>query len=281
MTSPSPPDDRPSEPPEEPVPGGPETSPTPEAKPRGAVATVLAAVGFVLLKLKGGLGLLKAAPLAKLALSSLSMLAMVWVEAQRYGIAFGIGFVVLIFLHEMGHGAAIRRAGLEAGWPVFIPFVGAMIALRGRPPTAAVEADIAYAGPLAGTAASLACAAVYLLGGSRVWLALGYSGFFLNLFNLIPMSPLDGGRVAQAFSRRSWILGAVLLGGMFLVTKAPQLLLIGGFALINIFRGKDPDQVPATPEEQRSWMARYFGLCFFLGAAIFVSGRLLGHGHAD
>ena len=259
-------------------PSSPPEDPPPAANPpRGALATAAAAVGFLLLKLKGGLTLLKAVPLGKLALSSLSMLAMVVFEAQRYGLLFAVGFVVLIFIHEMGHAGAIRRAGLEAGWPVFIPFVGAMIALRGRPPTAAIEADIAYAGPLAGTAASLACAAVFLLTGSRVWLALGYTGFFLNLFNLIPMSPLDGGRVAQAFSRRAWILGGILLGGMFFVTRAPQLLLIGGFALMQVFRGNRQEQVPATPEEQRGWMARYFGLCFFLGAAIFVSGRLLGH----
>ena len=91
------------------------------------------------------------------------------------------------------------------------------------------------------------------------------------------MSPLDGGRVAQAFSKRAWILGGVLLGGMFLFTRAPQLLLIGGFALFRIFRGQDAAQVPATPEEQRHWMVRYFGLCFFLGAAIFLSKQLLGH----
>jgi Zn-dependent protease len=255
----------------------PDDPPPPPKQPRGTLATIAAAAGFLLLKLKGGLGLLKAVPLGKLALSSLSMLAMVWFEAQRYGLLFAVGFVVLIFLHEMGHAGAIRRAGLQAGWPVFIPFVGAMIALRGRPPTAAVLAYIAYAGPLAGTAASLACAAVYLPTGSRLWLALGYSGFFLNLFNLIPVSPLDGGRVAQAFSRRAWILGGLLLGGMFLVTRAPQLLLIGGFALFQVFRGQSAEQLPATAEEQRSWMARYFGLCFFLGAAIFVSRRLLGH----
>jgi Zn-dependent protease len=256
----------------------PRPEPPPEKKPsRGAWATVAAGGAYLLLKLKWVFGLLKAAPLAKLAVTSFSMLAMVWFEAQRYGILFGVGFVLLIFLHEMGHGYAIRRAGLEAGWPVFIPFVGAMISLRGRPATATVEADIAYAGPVAGTAASLACAAVYLLGGSRLWLALAYTGFFLNLFNMIPMPPLDGGRVAKAFSRRAWILGGVLLGGMFLLTQTPQLLLIGGFALLHAFRGQDPNQLPATPAEQRGWMARYFGLCFFLGAAIFVCGQLLGH----
>ncbi len=200
--------------------------------------------------------------------------------AQRDGLPFAAGFVVLILIHELGHGYAIRRAGLDAGWPVFIPFIGAMISLRGQPPSAAVEADIAYAGPLAGTAASLVAASLYFVTGSQLCLALAYSGFFLNLFNLTPIRPLDGGRVAQAFSRRAWIVGGLVLGGMFLVSHAPQLLLIGFVALSRIFRGTDaaPDQQPVTEEERRAWTYRYFGLCFFLGAAMFFTHRMLSPG---
>ena len=178
----------------------------------------------------------------------------------------------------MGHAVAIRRAGLEAGWPVFIPFVGAMIALKGRPASRAVEARIAYAGPLAGTAASLLAAAFFLLTGSRLWLSLAYTGFFLNLFNLIPISPLDGGRVAQVFSRRASIIGGALLAAMFFVTMAPQLLLIGGMALMhNWRRGASTEMAlePATEEDRSVWSLKYFGLCFFLGACIYLSNRLL------
>jgi Zn-dependent protease len=240
----------------------------------------LATIGTLLLvKLKSALALLKFAGLGKFALTGLSMLAMVALEAQRGGWLFGVGFVVLIFLHEMGHAVAIRREGLEAGWPVFIPFFGAMIALKGRPASRAAEARIAYAGPVAGTAASLVTAGIFLLTGSRVWLGLAYTGFFLNLFNLVPISPLDGGRVAQAFSRRAFLVGGLLLGGMYLVTQAPQLLFIGVMAVMHNLRNRgasaDETVAPASPQEQAAWSLRYFGLCFFLGACVYLSNRLM------
>ena len=251
--------------------------PPPRAK---GVGGSVAAVGALLLfKAKSVLGLLKLAGLGKFAVTGLSMFAMIALEAQRAGWLFGVGFVVLIFIHEMGHAVAIRREGLEAGWPVFIPFFGAMIALKGRPQSRVAEARIAYGGPLAGTLASLLTAGLYLLSGSRIWLALAYSGFFLNLFNLVPISPLDGGRVAQVFSRRASLIGGLLLGAMFLVTMAPQLLIIGVFAVMHNLRRRQTDTAsslpPAPPEEQSTWSLRYFGLCFFLGASIYFSNRLL------
>jgi Zn-dependent protease len=251
--------------------------PAPRRSPLGAVA---ATAGVVLLKGKALLGVLKLATLGKFALTALSMLAMVWFEAQRSGVWFGVGFVLLILVHELGHGVAIKRAGLDAGWPVFIPFFGAMISLRGRPQSRDVEATIAYAGPLAGTAASLVVAGLGLLTGARLPLALAYTGFFLNLFNMVPMPPLDGGRIATVFSPRAWILGAVVLGGMFLVTGAPQLAIIGLLALTHLRRRAAPaggGDVEPTPEAVKSrWTVRYFGLCFFLGAAIFFTQRVLG-----
>ena len=230
----------------------------------------------MLLKAKVLLGALKFATLGKLALTALSMLAMVWFEAQRSGVWFGVGFVLLILIHELGHGWAIKRAKLDAGWPVFIPFFGAMISLRGQPQSRDQEATIAFAGPLAGTAASLVCAALGLFLQSRLFIALAYTGFFLNLFNLVPLPPLDGGRVATAFSPRAWLIGALILGAMFLATGAPQLLLIGVLALMRRRTpapGAEPE--PMTEDLRRTWTTRYFGLCFFLGAAIFFTQRLM------
>jgi Zn-dependent protease len=253
-------------------------SPGPQAR-RGPWRAIAVTSGVVLLKAKALLGALKLASLGKLALTALSMLAMVWVEAARNGLWFGIGFVLLILIHELGHGWEIKRAGLEAGWPVFIPFVGAMIALRGRPQSRDVEARIAFAGPVAGTAASLVLAAFGLLLQSRLCFALAYTGFFLNLFNLVPMPPLDGGRVAAVFSPRGWILGAVILGAMFLATGAPQLLLIGLLALTRRGRVASDASFESTPDSVRkAWTTRYFGLCFFLGAAIFFTQRLAATG---
>jgi Zn-dependent protease len=245
-------------------------------RPRGPWRTLLAGLGIALLKAKALLAALKLATLGKLALTALSMLAMVWFEARRSGVWFGVGFVLLILIHELGHGWAIKRAKLDAGWPVFIPFFGAMISLRGQLQSRDQEATIAFAGPVAGTAASLVCAGLGLLMESRLFLALAYTGFFINLFNLVPLPPLDGGRVATAFSPRAWLVGALILGATFLATGAPQLLIIGLIALMRR-RGASagPTLDPMTEDLRRTWTTRYFGLCFFLGAAIFFTQRLM------
>jgi len=256
------------------------TSPPPQAPPpraggRGTAVLVGAGLLAVLAKLKGGLVLLKGLKFGKLLLTMGSMFAMVWFEAVRNGWAFGVGFVLLILVHELGHGLAIKRAGLEAGYPVFIPFFGAFISLKGQPRSALVEAEIAIAGPIAGTVASLACAGVYFATHARLWLALAYMGFFLNLFNLTPLSPLDGGRVAALFSRRAWIIGAVVVGGMFLLTQTPQLLLIG---LMSLLHRPAPvehlEEVPAAA--RRNMAAHYFGLCAFLAIGTYLARQLLG-----
>lgn len=233
---------------------------------------------FALTKLKTLLGLVKLLPMGKVLITSLSMLAMIAFESQRSGWTFAVGFVLLILIHELGHGYAMRRHGVHAGWPVFIPFIGAMIAMKGTPRDRNVEAHIAYGGPFAGAAAALATAGVGLMIESRLLIALAYSGFFLNLFNLTPMSPLDGGRIAQAFSRRAWIAGLIILGGMLVITQTPQLLLIGLMGLGHLFRrgGEEPRDTLSTGE-QRAWATRYFGLCAVLVAGVYLSGRLLGH----
>jgi Zn-dependent protease len=239
---------------------------------------VLAAVGLAILaKGKSLLVLLKALPAGKFLLTSASMFAMIAFEAQRSGIWFGVGFVLLILIHELGHGYAMKRCGVEAGWPIFIPFFGAMIAMKGLPQSRHEEAEIAYGGPLAGTAASLCVAAAGLVTHERLFLALAYSGFFLNLFNLTPISPLDGGRVAQAFSRKAWIVGALLLGLLFFMTHAPALLLIALLALPRLFSKAAADaREELAPAEQRAWAIRYFGLAAFLAGGSYLSSAVMG-----
>lgn len=238
---------------------------------------MLAAIGLGLAKFgKVAFGFLKFASLGKIALSSLSMLAMVWFEAVRYGIWYGIGFVLLLLIHELGHGYAIKAAGLEAGWPIFMPGFGAMITLKGAVPDADTEARIAYAGPLAGLFASLACAGLYFVTHSRLCLALASTGFLLNLFNLIPLSPLDGGRVAQAFSRKAWIFGLALFVGLFLITKAPIMPIMLIFALPRIFAGAAGAHPELDESKKSAWINRYFALCVFLALGFWFTSRLLG-----
>ncbi len=258
-------------------------APAQPAKPpqkRGIWGALVTVATLLATKAKAALLLLKFAGLGKFALTGFSMALMVWVEARLGGLPFGLGFVLLIFIHELGHGYAIRKAGLRSGWPVFIPFFGALISLKEMPKSRQMEAEIAYGGPLFGTIASLACGALYLVTDLRLFLSLAYTGFFLNLFNLVPIRPLDGGRVAQIFSKRAWILGGSMLGAMFFATRAPQLLLIGVMAAMNAFgrhRGRAEELPAASSREQTAWGLRYFGLCLLLGALIYFSGQSL-HG---
>jgi Zn-dependent protease len=247
----------------------------PAPRKRSPLGILLAGLALAFGKLKFLLVGLKFLPFGKLLLTSLTMLTSIWLYAQIYGLKFAAGFVILILLHELGHGAAMKMVGVDAGWPIFIPFFGASISLKSMPRSAHDHAVIAYGGPLAGAAASLVCAAIALVTQEQYWLALAHAGFFLNLFNMIPVQPLDGGRIASGFSRQSWIVGALLLGGMFFVTHAPQLLLIAGLALFSAFRRPTVAMAPMSAEEKSRWTVRYFGLCFALGAAIYFSHRLL------
>jgi Zn-dependent protease len=225
--------------------------------------------------LKAVLLLLKALPAGKLLLTSGSMLLMVLVEARRSGLLFGLGFVALILIHELGHGYAMRKYGVASGWPIFIPFFGAMIAMKGAPRDRDVEAEIAFGGPYAGTMASLLVAAAGLYLESHLLLSLAYFGFFLNLFNLTPISPLDGGRIVQAFSKRAWIVGLILIVGLLFFTGTPQLLLILILALPQLFRKDAGERVDLDARTRQSWAVRYFGLCAFASLAIYFTGKLL------
>ena len=151
--------------------------------------------------------LFAALKLGKLAPAVLSMLLSIGAYALLFGWQYAVGFVALILVHEMGHYLAARRRGLDVGLPTFIPFVGAWIQLKDLPHDAETEAYVGVAGPLVGTLGALACFYLARSNHSPLLLALAYSGFFLNLFNLIPLSPFDGGRVTAAISPRLWLVG--------------------------------------------------------------------------
>jgi len=162
----------------------------------------------------------------KLLASGGSMLISVVVYAWIYGWRYAVGFVALLFVHEMGHYIAARHKGLNVGAPTFIPFVGAWIELKDLPHDAQTEAYVGLGGPLLGTVG-----AVLVYFAARNWgidwlLAVAYSGFFLNLFNLIPLSPFDGGRITAVLSPRIWFLGVPMLVALFLWRPSPMLILI-------------------------------------------------------
>jgi Zn-dependent protease len=162
--------------------------------------------------------------------TGISMLISIFVYQFSFGWAGAAGFVFLILIHELGHVVANIRYGLRAGPPIFIPYVGAVINLRQNPPNARVEAIIGIAGPVAGTIASLVAFGIYLATHSEIALVLSWFGFTMNLFNLLPVPPLDGGRVAAAVSPWFWIAGLAGLAWMlfdeFRSGTGPGILLI-------------------------------------------------------
>ncbi|WP_258881455.1 site-2 protease family protein [Paenibacillus sp. sptzw28] len=146
----------------------------------------------------------------------ISMLVTIWAYTILFPIQVAVGLVAMIFIHEMGHVIAAKRKGLPVTAPVFIPFLGALILLKRNPRDAVTEAYIAIGGPLVGT---IGAAAAFLIGWGATqagWSAEWYIliiiakiGFILNLFNLLPLHPLDGGRIATAVTRWLWVIGVI------------------------------------------------------------------------
>ncbi|SHF25997.1 Zn-dependent protease (includes SpoIVFB) [Seinonella peptonophila] len=145
----------------------------------------------------------------------LTMGLSVWAYAMLYSWQFSIGLVLMIFIHEMGHVLAAKQKGLPASAPAFIPFVGALIMLKKNPQDAETEAYIAYGGPLLGTIGALSSFALGYWLQNDLFYAIALIGFALNLFNLIPIHPLDGGRIVVAVTRWLWGLGLIL--GLILI----------------------------------------------------------------
>ena len=168
----------------------------------------LVAVGLVLTKFKWILlALLK----VKFVGTALSMLLSIGAYALLFPVWFAVGLVVLILVHEMGHVLQLRREGIKASAPMFIPFLGALVAMKQMPKNALAEARVGLAGPVLGTLGALAPLGIYAATENPLFLGLAYTGFFLNLFNLAPVLPLDGGRAVGALSPAFWFLGIGLM----------------------------------------------------------------------
>lgn len=175
--------------------------------------------------------LFAAGKFGKFLISGGSMLIAIGTYTIIYGWKYAVGFVFLLLIHELGHYIAAEKRGLPVGLPTFIPFVGAWIELKEQPMDAETEAFVAIAGPMLGSAAAFICYLVAKETNEGIFLALAYAGFMLNLFNLIPLSPLDGGRVMAAISPKLWFIGLPMLIGLFIWKPSPMIILIGLFAL--------------------------------------------------
>jgi Zn-dependent protease len=193
------------------------------------LAPIGAALIALLAKLKVLLLLL---PKAKLLVSAGTMLVSIAAYSFVFGWPFAIGFVALLLVHEMGHVIQLRREGLKASLPMFIPFLGAVIGARSLGDNAAAEARVGLAGPVLGSIGAAACVLIWHLTGNDIWRALAFTGFFLNLFNLLPVVPLDGGRAMAAMAPWMWFVGfaALIPAAIFFPNPIIFLIvLIGGY----------------------------------------------------
>ena len=243
----------------------------------GALAIVLAILAkfkfvllFILGKLKFLFVILK---LGKFASTLGSMLFMIFVYAQMFGWAYGLGFVLLIFAHEMGHYIAAKKVNVDVSGPVFIPFVGAFISMKDEPDSAITEAKIAAGGPILGSLGALACVLLYELTSNPLFLALAYSGFMINLFNLIPIHPLDGGRIVTAISPKIWLVGIPILVIVSFKFFNPILILFLIFGCIQAYKQwKKPntDYYNTSTSTKIIFSLIFFGLIISLGLGIFL-----------
>lgn len=223
------------------------SAPSPRRKWRWITGGVVI-LGFALLKLKSVLFLfaakfkpLVANPFEGFGVSQLlmaggSMLVSLAAYAWKMGFAFAAGFIILLVVHEIGHALMIRAKGLRAGAMVFIPFVGGAVTLRRQPRSAYVDAQIGLAGPVAGALASWICLKIFDFTADPLYLAIALAGFVLNLFNLTPIAPLDGGRIAAAITKWMWVLGAGIVLWLIVVFENPFLLILLILSIFQIWR---------------------------------------------
>ena len=213
-----------------------------------ALAALAAVVAKFFAAIKGAVLLL---PKLKLLTTAGTALVSVAAYSLWFGWSFAVGFVVLLFVHEMGHVIQLRREGIKASAPTFVPFLGAFIAAKSLGRNALAEARVGLAGPVLGTVGALACLALGEAIDSDLLRALAYIGFFLNLFNLLPVVPLDGGRAMAALSPWMWIAGYALLIAVAIAFPSPIMLLIALFGGLETWRRWQARKSPEGREFHR------------------------------
>ena len=218
--------------------------------------------------------------------AGISAIISIVVYSYIFGWQFAVGLVALLFIHEMGHAVVMKLKGIPVGGMIFIPLLGAAVFMRQMPKNAKDEAEVGIAGPIAGAIASSVCLFFALQTPEirSVWAPLAYFGFFMNLFNLIPVVPFDGGRVLAAIDRRLWILG--FLG---LVVFQIWSWLQGNFSLWLLFfiiiagtQFWSRRSLPNTPEARAYYTVPVgeriiLSLLYFGLAAVLVFGMTISH----
>ena len=190
------------------------------------------------------------------------MLVSIAAYSLIWGWSFAAGFVILLLVHEMGHVIQLRREGIEASAPMFIPFMGAFVAAKSMGDDAGAEARVGLAGPVLGSIACLVPLAIWQATGNEFWQALAFVGFFLNLFNLLPVLPLDGGRAMAALSPWVWYVGYAALVALTFAFPNPimiLILLLGGMETYKRFKARNTPESKAFHDIPRSHSDRRGG----------------------
>lgn len=249
-------------------------------KPVKGLAVIGALILLALTKLKAIAALvipaLKFLKLGKILTTSGSMIVSVWFYSLAFGWKFAIGFVILIFVHEMGHVFVAWRQGLPISAPIFIPFMGALILLKAEAKSAWDQAVMGIGGPIAGSLGALACWWIYSVTQNEMFLGLAYVGFFLNLFNLMPVFPLDGGWITGAVSPYLWLVGFIGLLGGFVTGhfRNPMIIILLIVSLPRMWQGirtgvaHGPDVQPATFDQKIKMGLAYVALAGALAWAM-------------
>jgi Zn-dependent protease len=254
----------------------------------GVAAGFLAFLGLILSKLSYiGLFALKFKGLL-VTLISTGVTALIY--TQIFGLAFGVGIVLLILIHESGHVVVARIMGLPVTLPVMIPFLGAFVSMKQQPRTVAQESIMAIGGPVLGSIAAGLCYAGYLStpdsSTGQLLRALAYFGFLINLFNLIPLTPLDGGRVTSLLSKWFNVAGLVIAAGLLLfetqtgTNVSPVLFLVlifGAFSTWQRFRSTQLNPAYYAVDAQTKVIVGllYLALLLALGLGMLQTSAIL------
>jgi Zn-dependent protease len=200
---------------------------------------------------------------------ALSFLITAGVYALFFGWQFGIGLVLLLLVHEMGHVIQLRREGLSASAPMFIPFMGAMVAMRDMPKDAWTEAKVGLAGPVLGSAGALAVLIWAEEVDSNLLRALAYVGFLLNLFNLVPVVPLDGGRAVAALHPVFWFVGLFMVALLAFHYRNPFFFIVLVFVAFEVYRRWQGRNHPAARAyHDVSWGRRAIVFSVYIGLVV-------------
>jgi len=175
----------------------------------------------------------------------------------------------------MGHVFQLRREGIKASAPLFIPFLGAAVAMKQLPKDAAAEARVGLAGPILGSLGCLVPIALFAITGNELFQALAFVGFFLNLFNLLPVLPLDGGRAMAALTPWMWLVGFAMLIAVAFAFPNPIMLIIllfGGMETWRRWKARKSDEGKryheVRPRDRLLVAATYIGLAIALAVGM-------------